>query len=60
MKETTTKYILDKNGDSTKQRDLVPLKKDLYTSKSISDAWGNKGYVSVGNVTFQSAMSFLG
>ena len=35
--------------------DVKPLKKDLYTSKSISDAWRNKGHVSVGNVTFQSA-----
>ena len=35
--------------------DLVHLKKQLYTSKSLSDAWGNKGHVSVGNVTFQSA-----
>ena len=35
--------------------DLKPLKKDLYTSKSLSDAWHNKGHVSVGNVTFQSA-----
>ena len=35
--------------------DVKPLKKDLYSSKSISDAWRNKGYISVGNVTFQSA-----
>ena len=35
--------------------DTVHLKKQLYTSKSLSDAWGNKGHVSVGNVTFQSA-----
>ena len=35
--------------------DLVHLKKDLYTSKSISDAWRNKGHASVGMVTFQSA-----
>ena len=35
--------------------DTVHLKKDLYTSKSISDAWRNKGHASVGMVTFQSA-----
>ena len=35
--------------------DLVPLKKDLYTSKSISDAWLNQGHVSLGDCTFQSA-----
>ena len=35
--------------------DVKLLKKDLYSSKSISDAWQNKGHVSVGNVTFQSA-----
>jgi len=35
--------------------DVRPLKKDLYTSRIISDSWCNKGYVSVGNVTFQSA-----
>jgi hypothetical protein len=35
--------------------DCVHLKKDLYTSKSLSDAWRHKGHVSVGNVTFQSA-----
>ena len=35
--------------------DIQPLKKDLYTSKSISDAWRNKGHASVGMVTFQSA-----
>jgi len=35
--------------------DLIPLKKDLYTSESISHAWRYKGHASVGNVTFQSA-----
>ena len=35
--------------------DTIPLKKDLYTSKSISDAWQDKGHASVGMVTFQSA-----
>jgi hypothetical protein len=35
--------------------DIKPLKKDLYTSKSISEAWLNKGHASVGMVTFQSA-----
>ena len=48
-------FVLDKNGNPTNERDLVPLKKDLYTSKSISDAWRNKGHASVGMVTFQSA-----
>lgn len=35
--------------------DTVHLKKQLYTSKSISEAWLNKGHASVGMVTFQSA-----
>lgn len=35
--------------------DVVPLKKDLYTSKEISDSWLNKGFTSVGSVTFDSA-----
>jgi hypothetical protein len=45
--------LKDKKG----KPDLVklPNKKDLYTSTSISDAWGNKGFTSVGAVTFDSA-----
>jgi len=35
--------------------DVVPLTKDLYTSKEISDSWLNQGFISVGNVTFDSA-----
>ena len=35
--------------------DCVHLKKQLYTSKSLSDAWQDKGHASVGMVTFQSA-----